>query len=161
MQARVWLRIGMYVVLFAVYLASTVPVGLFIYSVKTRAGLDVFRDGGFHAYMACLSRSFPLSRTTLASAERLKPAKSSGTPKPAERLEPAKNSTTPDPAERLEPPKGSESQDPAERLDPTSLSLAELEALARKARAASRAAALEALDYERQALKLRRRGQGG
>jgi hypothetical protein len=41
------------------YLASTVPVGLFLYSLKTGAGIDIFRPGGFHRYMECLGKSFP------------------------------------------------------------------------------------------------------
>ena len=114
MEWKTWGRMGLYAILLVVYLASTVPVGLFIYSMKTEVGLDIFRNGGFHAYMMCLSRSFPLSRPTL-------PSKS-------------------------------------ERLEPTTLTLERLQLLARNARAASRAAALEALEYERQALKLRRQG---
>ena len=114
MQSKIWLRIALYVILFAVYLVSTVPVGLSMYSLKTEVGLDIFKEGGFHAYMACLSRSFPLSR--------------------------------PDPSRG---PSGAETR-----------TLAEFEALARKARAASREAALEALEYERQALRLRRETQG-
>jgi hypothetical protein len=62
MQWKTWRRIGLYTFVLIVYLASTVPVGLLIYSIKTEVGLDIFRDGGFHAFTACLSRSFPLSR---------------------------------------------------------------------------------------------------
>jgi hypothetical protein len=40
-------------------LASTVPVGLFLYSLKTGAGIDIFNPGGFHRYMECLGKSFP------------------------------------------------------------------------------------------------------
>src|SRR5262245_58850511 len=108
MQWKAWRRIGLYTFALIVYLASTVPVGLLIYSIKTGVGLDIFRDGGFHAYMACLSSSFPLSSPT-------------------------------------EPP--------------TTPTLKQLEVLARDARATSRAAALKALEYERQALKLRRQEQ--
>jgi hypothetical protein len=115
MTWKTWRRIAWYAILLVVYLASTVPVGLFIYSLKTKVGLDIFRDGGFHAYMGCLSRSFPLSRPTFLSE--------------------------------------------SERLDPTRLTLKQLELQARNARAASRAAAVAALEYERQALKLRRQGQ--
>jgi hypothetical protein len=86
-----------------------VPVGLFIYSMKTKIGLDLFRDGGFHAYMRCLSASFPLNVPWLG-----------------------------------------------ERPEPASQTLEELELLARNARAA----ALEALEYDRQALKLKWQGQG-
>lgn len=41
-------------ILLVVYLASTVPVGMFIYSVKSDAGIDIFRTTGFHGYMQCL-----------------------------------------------------------------------------------------------------------
>jgi hypothetical protein len=52
-------------------LASTVPVGLFIYSIKNAVGVDIFREGGFHTYMKCLTKSFPLSnRTTPANRLR-------------------------------------------------------------------------------------------
>lgn len=54
-------RIALYAALFVIYLISTVPVGLFLYSVKTAIGFDIFKEGGFHTYMRCLSTSFPLS----------------------------------------------------------------------------------------------------
>lgn len=60
MNRSVPLRIGLWGLLLALYLASTVPVGLFLYSLKSNVGLDVFKKGGFHAYMQCLSASFPL-----------------------------------------------------------------------------------------------------
>jgi hypothetical protein len=53
-------RIGLFVLLAILYLVSTVPVGLFLYSLKTDAGFDVFRPGGYHAYLQCLSTSFRL-----------------------------------------------------------------------------------------------------
>jgi hypothetical protein len=53
-------RGGLYALVFVLYLASTVPVGLFLYSVKTAMGIDVFPEGGFHTYMRCLKTSFPL-----------------------------------------------------------------------------------------------------
>jgi hypothetical protein len=34
---------------------------LFIYSVKSKVGFDIFNLGGFHTYMGCLSVSFPPS----------------------------------------------------------------------------------------------------
>ena len=115
MEWKTWRRVALYAILLVVYFASTVPVGLFIYSMKTKVGLDIFRDGGFHAYMICLSRSFPLS--------------------------------TPTPHSK------------SERLDPTTMTLKQLELLARNARADAKAAAFQAIEYERQALKLRRQGQ--
>lgn len=53
-------RLALYILLLILYLASTVPVGLFIYSMKTSIGTDIFKDGGIHAYMRCLNTSFPL-----------------------------------------------------------------------------------------------------
>ena len=60
MNVTVLRRIGLYAVLVALYLISTVPVGMFLYGLKTEAGMDIFEAGGFHAYMQCLSTSFPL-----------------------------------------------------------------------------------------------------
>ncbi len=37
-----------------IYLATAVPVGLFIYSTKSDLGINVFRKTGFHSYMQCL-----------------------------------------------------------------------------------------------------------
>ena len=48
----------LFTVLLALYLASTVPVGLFLYSLKTDSGVNIFSEGGFHAYMRCLGKSF-------------------------------------------------------------------------------------------------------
>ena len=41
-------------VFMVVYLVTSVPVGLFLYSLKSEKGIDVFSNTGFHAYMACL-----------------------------------------------------------------------------------------------------------
>ena len=68
MNGRFVRRLVLYSLLFVLYLISTVPVGLFIYGVKTEVGFDIFRDGGFHAYMRCLSTSFPVGRTKVAVA---------------------------------------------------------------------------------------------
>jgi hypothetical protein len=64
MTWKTWRRLGLYAFLLVVYLASTVPVGLSIYAIMERVGLDIFKDGGFHAFMMCLSRSFPLGKPT-------------------------------------------------------------------------------------------------
>lgn len=56
------LRIVLYPAVLILYFASTVPVGLFIYSMKSAVGVDIFKTGGFHAYMRCLRTSFPLSQ---------------------------------------------------------------------------------------------------
>jgi hypothetical protein len=57
-------RIAVVGLLLILYLASTVPVGLFLYSLKNEAGIDIFAHGGFHAYVQCLKSSFPLRGTT-------------------------------------------------------------------------------------------------
>ena len=44
------------IVLILLYLASTVPVGLFLYSLKSAKGLNVFSETGFHSYMHCLKQ---------------------------------------------------------------------------------------------------------
>ena len=60
MNRSILRRIGLWTILVALYLLSTVPVGLFLYSLKSEVGLDIFKSGGFHAYMQCLGNSFPL-----------------------------------------------------------------------------------------------------
>ncbi len=52
-------RASLVAVALVLYLASTVPVGLFLYSLKTSAGIDIFNPGEFHRYMECLGKSFP------------------------------------------------------------------------------------------------------
>jgi hypothetical protein len=56
---KVLRRAVLFAVLLVLYLASTVPVGLFLYSLKTDSGVNIFKEGGFHAYMRCLGKSFP------------------------------------------------------------------------------------------------------
>jgi hypothetical protein len=51
-------RAALYTLLAVLYLVSTVPVGLFLYSLKTRASINVFEQGGFDTYMHCLRTSF-------------------------------------------------------------------------------------------------------
>lgn len=58
---KVFSRPALYLLLFVLYLVSTVPVGLMLYGFKSTVGWDVFADGGFHTYMQCLQSSFPLS----------------------------------------------------------------------------------------------------
>ena len=49
------IRKTLFVMIFiTLYLVSTVPVGLFIYSVKSDIGINVFSHTGFHSYMQCL-----------------------------------------------------------------------------------------------------------
>ena len=64
-------RIGVYALLVALYFASTVPMGLFLYGLKSEVGLDIFKTGGFHNYMLCLSASFPLKERTAGAAGSL------------------------------------------------------------------------------------------
>ncbi len=46
---------ALWVLLFlAIYLLSSIPVGLFLYSLKSDAGLNIFSKAGFHSYMSCL-----------------------------------------------------------------------------------------------------------
>lgn len=47
-------KVALGLVLFVVYLISTVPVGLFLYSLKNDMKINVFNETGFHAYMGCL-----------------------------------------------------------------------------------------------------------
>ena len=58
---KVLRRVGLYALLAALYLVSTVPVGLFLYSLKTHAGINVFEHGGFDTYVQCLRTSFELT----------------------------------------------------------------------------------------------------
>ena len=55
---KVLRRAVLFTLLLVLYLASTVPVGLFLYSLKTDSGVNIFAEGGFHAYMRCLGKSF-------------------------------------------------------------------------------------------------------
>ena len=86
MNWRIARRLVLYSLLFVLYLVSTVPVGLFIYSFKTEVGFDIFRDGGFDSYMRCLSRSFPVGRTkaAVASSARETPQRCEATSRPAD-----------------------------------------------------------------------------
>lgn len=37
-----------------VYIVTAVPVGMFVYTLKSDAGWDVFKHTGFHGYLQCL-----------------------------------------------------------------------------------------------------------
>ena len=50
-EAKLARRIGFYSLLLAVYLVSTVPVGLFLYSLKTAVGFDLFK--GVECTLTC------------------------------------------------------------------------------------------------------------
>ena len=60
---KVLRRVGLYALFAALYLdlVSTVPVGLFLYTLKTRAGVNIFEHGGFDNYVQCLRTSFELT----------------------------------------------------------------------------------------------------
>ena len=51
-------RVALYAVIFVFYLASTVPVGLALYSIKNGLGLQFFNAGGLHDFMRCIKVSF-------------------------------------------------------------------------------------------------------
>jgi hypothetical protein len=51
-------RIALYALVFALYLASTVPVGLLLYSIKNGLGYQLFQEGGLHDLMRCMKASF-------------------------------------------------------------------------------------------------------
>ncbi len=51
---KLFKKIVIYLVILMLYLASTVPVGLFIYSLKSSQGINVFSETGFHSYTNCL-----------------------------------------------------------------------------------------------------------
>jgi hypothetical protein len=68
-------RIAVYALLFIVYLVSTVPIGLFLYSLKTKVGINIFGRGGFHAYLQCLNTSFPMNGGRVGQATRQEPPK--------------------------------------------------------------------------------------
>ena len=55
-------RKGLWIVLIlALYLATSVPVGLFIYSLKSDAHIDIFSKTGFHSYLYCLKEQADLA----------------------------------------------------------------------------------------------------
>ena len=51
-------RIALFALVFALYLASTVPVGLLLYSIKNGLGYQLFQEGGLHDLMRCMKVSF-------------------------------------------------------------------------------------------------------
>ncbi|HBR68869.1 MAG TPA: hypothetical protein DEA55_05790 [Rhodospirillaceae bacterium] len=52
--AKLIKRTVLFAVFLGLYLASSVPVGLFLYSLKSDIGLNVFSKTGFHSYLHCL-----------------------------------------------------------------------------------------------------------
>lgn len=49
-------RVALVLAVLVFYLVTSVPVGLFLYTLKTKAGWDVFSGTGFHAYTSCVNR---------------------------------------------------------------------------------------------------------
>ena len=49
-------RIAFFTVVFVLYVVSTVPIGLALYTIKSKMGFNVFQAGGFHAFTACIDR---------------------------------------------------------------------------------------------------------
>lgn len=43
-----------------IYLISTIPVGLLLYSIKTNSNINIFEKTGFHAYQTCLKEQIKL-----------------------------------------------------------------------------------------------------
>lgn len=54
------MKIPTWIVLAVVYLATSVPVGLSLYSLKSWLGYDVSLRGGFHSFQRCLNRELDL-----------------------------------------------------------------------------------------------------
>lgn len=54
-MVKILKKLAFYTLLFLVYLVSTVPVGLFLYTLKSdQLGINIFSKTGFHAYLQCL-----------------------------------------------------------------------------------------------------------
>jgi hypothetical protein len=51
-------RIVFYGLIFVLYLASTIPVGLLLYSIKNGLGVQISKEGGLHDFMRCMKTSF-------------------------------------------------------------------------------------------------------
>ncbi len=51
---RFAMRLFLVLMLLVLYAISSVPVGLFLYSVKSDIGINIFSRTGFHSYMQCL-----------------------------------------------------------------------------------------------------------
>ena len=54
---KTWLLLGAFGLF---YLVTVVPVGLFLYSLKSNNGVNVFSKGGYHTYLKCLAVSVEL-----------------------------------------------------------------------------------------------------
>ena len=57
-------RIAFFAVVFIVYVISTVPVGLALYTIKSKMGFNILQAGGFHAFTACIDRQLSTVKGT-------------------------------------------------------------------------------------------------
>jgi hypothetical protein len=53
-RRKPWIRALLITSGVALYLISTVPVGMALYAIKTEIGWDIFKHGGFHTLASCL-----------------------------------------------------------------------------------------------------------
>jgi len=54
-------KLFIFLLLGVIYLVSSVPIGLFLYSLKSEAGINVFSNTGFHSYMSCLKEQVEIA----------------------------------------------------------------------------------------------------
>ena len=58
-KPRYWLWILGFL---AFYVLSVVPVGLMLYTIKNTTGFNVFKYGGYHAYLSCVKESLYIDK---------------------------------------------------------------------------------------------------
>jgi K+-transporting ATPase A subunit len=39
-----------------IYVLTAIPLGMYIYSLKTEKGIDLFKQTGVHSYISCLEQ---------------------------------------------------------------------------------------------------------
>jgi len=47
-------KIGIVFTFIVIYLITSVPLGMFLYTLKSELGLNVFKKTGYHGYVNCL-----------------------------------------------------------------------------------------------------------
>lgn len=52
--SKITRRIFLFLLIGILYAVTSVPVGLFIYSLKSDLGINVFSKTGYHSYVQCL-----------------------------------------------------------------------------------------------------------
>jgi len=57
-------RIAFFAVVFVLYVVSTVPIGLALYTIKSKMGFNILQTGGFHAFTACIDRHLSTVKRT-------------------------------------------------------------------------------------------------